>query len=96
MTTLKHVGADYRIKRPTYMEKLYGSTLVIMVDYENGVTIEKNRHGNCGKPSTKELVDILCHILASHVHDGRMMLFQEGLKTYLKKAVNKVLKKGMI
>lgn len=88
-------GGGPFITRPSLREKLYRANIVLFVDHEKGVMIEKNRYGQTGKPTTDELVDILCHILADHAYDGRMKIFQAGLKKFLKRAVKNVLKKGI-
>lgn len=89
-------SSSFKIKRPTLTEKMHSATIIIMVDHKEGVRIEKNRYGTTGKPSTKELVDVLCTILADYAFDGRMKIFQAGMKKFLKRAVHKTLKKGMI
>ena len=74
-------------------ERLYNANLALYVDYEKGVLIHKNRwSGITGKVTTKELVNIVCRILAEHIFDGRMKLFQAGMEKRLKWAVNRIIK----
>ncbi len=75
-------------------ERHFRSNIVLYLDCKNGVYIAKNRYGPHGKVSTKELIDILCHILCEHIFNGRMQLFQEGMKWRLKGAINRIIKKG--
>ncbi len=83
-----------QIKRPTRMERTHSATVIIYIDHNDGVYIGKNRYGPTGKICTKDLVNILCHTLAEQVFDGRMIMFQEGMKKKFKKAINKIIKKG--
>ncbi len=84
----------FKIKHPTLMERTRSASLIIYVDHKDGVHIAKNRYGATGKVCTKDLVNILCHTLAEQIFDGRMILFQEGMKTKLIKVINKVIKEG--
>jgi len=82
------------IKRPTQSELLYNADLAFYVHHKDGVRIHKNRWGPTGKVSTKELVTILCRVLVEHVFDGKVKLFQVGMETRLRWAVNKIIKEG--
>ena len=84
----------FKIKHPTMMECIHNATVIIYIDHKDGVNIHKNRYGPTGKVCTKDLVNILCHTLAEQVFDGRMIMFQEGMKKKFKKAINKIIKKG--
>ena len=84
----------YQVSRPTALERTHNASLIIYVDHKNGVHIAKNRYGATGKVCTKDLVNILCHTLAEQVFDGRMILFQEGMKKQFKKAINRIIKEG--
>jgi hypothetical protein len=81
-------------RRPTITERMHKADLAIFVDHKDGVRVVKNRHGPHGKVSTKELINILTRILVEHVFDGRMKVFQEGMKWRLKGAINKIVKDG--
>jgi len=86
-------GCGYSIKQPTHRETLYRSTLALYVDYQNGVQIHKNKYSNItGKPTTEQLVDIMCRVFVEHAFDGRMKLFQAGMEEKLKRAVNEIIK----
>ncbi len=84
----------FKIKRPTPMERTHRATIKLYVDHTDGVHIAKNRYGPTGNVNTECLVDILSHVLAEQVFDGRMVMFQEGMKRKFKKAINKIIKKG--
>ena len=81
----------YKIKRPTPLERTHSASLILYVDRIDGVHIAKNRYGPSGNVNTECLVDILSHILAEQVFDGRMVMFQEGMKIKLIKAMTKII-----
>jgi len=86
-------GGGFKIKRPTMRELLYNSTFALYVDHKNGVNIHKNKYsGITGKPSTEELVSLMCRVFVEHAFDGRMQLFQAGMQDKLERAVNEVIK----
>lgn len=80
--------------RPTLKERMHSADFVILVDHRDGVHVAKNRYGAHGKVSTKELINILTRILVEHVFDGRMKVFQEGMRWRLKAVINKIVKDG--
>lgn len=82
----------YKIKRPTPMERTHHATIKLYVDRRDGVYIAKNRYGPTGNVNTECLVDILSHVLAEQVFDGRMIMFQEGMKIKFIKAITKIIK----
>lgn len=84
----------YKIKHPTMRERMHSANVIIYIDHREGVFVHKNRYGPTGKICTNDLVNILCHTLAEQVFDGRMIVFQEGMKKKFKKAINKIIKKG--
>lgn len=86
----------YKIKHPTTLERDHRASLIIYVDHKDGVHIAKNRYGPTGNVDTECLVDILSHVLAEQVFDGRTIIFQEGLKKEIKKAINQVIEKGYL
>ena len=83
-----------RIKHPTLTERMHSANFVIFVDHRKGVHVAKNRYGPHGEVSTKELINILTRILVEHVFDGRMKVFQEGMRWRLKGVINKIVKDG--
>jgi len=84
-----------RIKHPTLTERMHRANFVIFVDRRDGVHVAKNRSsGKTGNVSTKELINILTRILVEHIFDGRMKVFQEGMRWRLKGAINKIVKDG--
>jgi len=84
----------YKIKHPTERERTYNATLIIYVDYRNGVHIAKNRYGPTGNVGTQDLVNALTHVLGEQVFDGRTKMFQEGMTIKFKKAINKIIEEG--
>ncbi len=84
----------FKIKHPTLMERTHSANVIIYIDHKDGVYVQKNRYGATGKICTKDLVNILCHTLAEQIFDGRMILFQEGMKKKFKKAINRIIKEG--
>ena len=84
----------YKIKHPTTLERTHRASLILYVDHKDGVHISKNRYGAVGKVNTECLVDILSHVLAEQVFDGRTIIFQEGMKIKLIKVINKIIKEG--
>ena len=88
-------GGGYSIKKPSRTLLESRANVVLYVDRTDGVYIHKNRYdGKTGKVNTKDLVNILCHILSEHVFGGNIKLFQEGMRLRLKKAINRIIKKG--
>ena len=88
-------GGSYSLRKPSRTLLETRANVVLYVDRTDGVYIHKNRYdGKTGKVSTKELVNILCHILSEHVFNGNIKLFQEGMRLRLKKAINRIIKKG--
>jgi len=94
LTQDKIYGRSFKIKRPTPLERLYNAKVAIFVDHKDGVMIDKNCWGPHGKVNTSELIEILCRILVEHVFDGRMKLFQEGMRKRLKYVIKRIVKKG--
>jgi len=86
-------SGGFNITRPTLTERMHGANIVILID-RKGVHIAKNRYGPNGKVSTLELIDILTRILVEHVFDGRMKVFQEGMRWRIKGAIKKIVKEG--
>jgi len=84
----------FKIKHPTPLERTYSANLILYIDHIDGVYIAKNRYGPTGNVNTECLIDILSHILAERVFDGRMVMFQEGMKRKLIKAMTKIIEKG--
>lgn len=82
------------IKHPTLTERMFRANFVIFVDPRDGVHVAKNRYGPHGKVSTKDLINVLTRILVEHIFDGRMKLFQEGMRWRLKGVINKIVKDG--
>jgi len=82
------------IKRPTFTERMHSANMVIFVDRKDGVHVAKNRYGPHGKVPTKDLINLLTRILVEHVFDGRMRVFQEGMRIRLKGAIKKIVKDG--
>jgi len=88
-------GGGLAITRPTKREREYRAEIILYLDRKDGVYIKKSRYGNSGKVNTEELVDVLCHVLSSHVFfNSKIKLFQEGMKHRLKRAINRIIKKG--
>jgi len=85
---------SYKIKRPTLNEKVYSADIIIFLDHIHGIDIYKNRYGQHGKNTTEELVEILSLILTEHLFNGRLKLFQAGMQTKIKTAINKVIERG--
>lgn len=88
------IKKTFKITRPTQSELLYNANLAIYVDHKNGVMIHKNRWGPHGKVNTSELIEILCRVLVEHIFDGRMKMFQEGMRKRLQYAMKRIVKKG--
>jgi hypothetical protein len=87
-------GGGYSLRSLSKTMLEHSANVIIYVDHKDGVHIHKNRYGPTGKASTEELVNILCHVLAEHVFNGNIKLFQEGMRLRLKKAINRIMKKG--
>jgi hypothetical protein len=87
---------SFKIKRPGTLERTHRANLIMYVDHKDGVHIAKNRYGPTGNVNTECLVNILSHILAEQVFDGRTIIFQEGLKKEIEKAINQVIEKGYL
>ena len=88
------IPGKFHIKLPTLTDRMHRANFVIFVDHRDGVHVAKNRYGPHGKVSTKELVNLLTRILVEHVFDGRMKVFQEGMRWRLKAVINKIVKDG--
>jgi len=76
-------------------QRLFRANFALYVDHEDGVRIVKNRYGEAGKVSNSYLVDSLCDILVQQVFNGKMLVFQEGMKQQLKEGIKKIIKEGV-
>ena len=87
-------SSKFKMTRPTLTERMHKADFVIFVDHRKGVHVAKNRYGPNGEVSTKDLIEVLTRILVEHVFDGRMKVFQEGMRWRLKGAIKKIVKDG--
>jgi hypothetical protein len=76
-----------KIKRPTLTERMHKADAVIFVDQKDGVYIAKNRYGTHGKIPTPELTKLLSSILVHNIFDGKLKIFQEGLKQQIEESI---------
>ena len=76
------------------MHRLHNADIVLYLDNNDGVYVAKNRWGETGAVSVRELINILTRILVEHIFDGRMKLFQEMMRVRLKGAIHKIVKDG--
>jgi len=87
------LSAARKYSSPT--QRLFRATFALYVDKDDGVRIVKNRYGEAGKVSNSYLVDSLCDILVQQVFNGKMLVFQEGMKQQLKEGIKKIIKEGV-
>ncbi len=89
-------GGGGRNRMPSLRDLMYSANVAIYLDQKTGVKVHKNRWGATGKVSTNQLIEILCLILVEQIFNGRMKLFQEGMRIRLIWAIKKIVKRGNI
>lgn len=87
-------ASEYNIiKEKPYSETeiLRRSMFILALMYDNTPVLHKNRFGVVnGKLTLDETIDVVSELLVRVKLDGRMDLFQEGMKTQLKEAINSI------
>jgi len=76
-------------------QKMYEANIVISLDHKNRINIIKSRFEKPKSNLNKdEIIEVLIDTLCKYLYDGRMDVFQEGMKIQLKDAVKRTLKGG--
>lgn len=78
-------------KRLSEVELLRTSVFLLGLMQNNRVVLHKNRYGVVkGQLTLNETIEILTDIIVRVKFDGRMDLFQEGMKKQLKEAITSI------
>ena len=76
---------------------LYEANIAIVLNHLNQIDIIKHRHEKREKNlSIDKTIDVMMDMLCRMIFNGRMELFQEGMKIKLCEALNEILKEGEI
>ena len=75
----------------TGLKQLHESTIIISINYKNELYCLKNRTGKYGEITLEEAKELMMDMLCKKIYDGRLDMFQDGLKRELIKAINKVI-----
>lgn len=71
---------------------LYESSIALVLDYRNNINLLKHKYEKLDHDLTiNRTVDIMMDMLCRMIYQGRMDLFQEGMKIKLCEAIIKVL-----
>lgn len=74
-------------------EKMYRSSIFMTLDHKNKFEVLKNRYGKHGTNfSVDGVIEIFSEVISTMIFKNEMMMFQEGVKTNLNKALNKTVK----
>lgn len=85
------------IKEPATITGLYESIIAIVLDHKNQINIIKHRYASKEQNlSINTTIDVMMDMLCRMIFNGRMELFQEGMKIKLCEALNEILKEGEI
>lgn len=97
MTEVNHVHNTHPYDyRQSGMMMHYKSNIIVSIDYKSKLNLIKDRYrGNTGEVSLYEAVEIFSDMLSQAAFDGRMVMFQEGMKIQLIDTITKTLKGGV-
>ena len=73
------------------MDKIYNANIVLSIEHNGTIHVIKNRYGSYGMKSLDTIIDLMSRMLACTVFNGKLEIFQEGLKVQLVEAIAKVL-----
>lgn len=97
MTEVNHVHNTHPYDyRQSGMMMQYKANIIVSIDYKSKLNVIKNRYSpEKGNISLYEAVEIFSDMLSQAAFDGRMDMFQEGMKIQLIDTITKTLKGGV-